>query len=233
MRRLRLLPSRRENWDIGLRWLTGGDPSLVRRLREALALALVIVTGPWPRRAARPVGDEARRQLPGDERVPGALRFTNGITLRARPADIWPWLVQMGCGRAGVYSYDALDNGGMPSADRILPEFQHVAVGDIVPWTPGALDVCVALAVVPERALVLGDDRGALSWAFVLEPVDAVTTRLVVRGRAWYESLPALLLLHLLWHPIHFGMQRRQLLGIKLRVEAATRAGTHPVQPAT
>jgi len=228
MRSLKLLPSPRENWDIGTRWLTGGDPLLVNRLREALALAGVIVTGAWSRRPVRPVGDEARRRLPGDEFVPKALRFTNGITLRARPGDVWPWLVQIGCDRAGVYSYDALDNGGIPSAEQILPEFQHVAVGDIVPWAPKAQDGWVVLAVEPERALVLGDDRGTLSWAFVLEPVDAATTRLIVRGRAWYESLPALLLLHLLWHPIHFGMQRRQLLGIKRRVEDTTRARARP-----
>ncbi len=60
------------------------------------------------------------------------------ITIRAQPADVWPWLAQLGCRRAGRYSYDALDNGGIPSADRILPELPRVEVGDLCPWAPTA-----------------------------------------------------------------------------------------------
>jgi proline iminopeptidase len=58
-------------------------------------------------------------------------RWTHGITIRARPPEIWPWLVQMGCRRGGWYGYDGLDNGGAPSAGRIVPELQRVDVGDI------------------------------------------------------------------------------------------------------
>jgi hypothetical protein len=49
------------------------------------------------------------------------------------PAEIWPWLVQMGCDRSGFYSYDRLDNGGRASAESILPEFQDTKVGDVLP----------------------------------------------------------------------------------------------------
>ncbi len=209
-----------ENWDIGLRWLRGEDSSLINRLPDAIRLAGVIVTGVLSRQPVRPLGDEARRPLPGDEVVPGKLQWTQGVTIRARPTEIWPWLVQLGCRRAGWYSYDRLDNGGVPSADRILPEFQRVEVGDILPWTPTADDGFIVRAVEPERALVLGEDTGSFTLALVLEPIDATSTRLIARARAWYESLAGGLMVRLVWPPVHFGMQRRQLLNLKRRVEA-------------
>lgn len=212
----------RENWDIGWRWLTGGDPSLPKRLRDVFRLAAVIVTGPVSQRPVRAAGDEARRRLPGDEVVPAKVQYTNAITIHARPSEIWPWLVQMGCRRAGVYSYDGLDNGGVPSADRIIPELQHIEVGDVLPWTPKGEDGFIVRVVEPERALVLGEATGSISWAFVLEPIDETSTRLIARGRTWYKTPFARLMVGL-FHPIHFGMQRRQLLNLKRRVEADTR----------
>ena len=123
-----------ESRDIGRRWLKGGtNAPRVDRLRDAIRLAGVIATGVLSRRPVRPLGDEARRPLPGDDLVSGKLPWTHGVTIRARPTEIWPWLVQMGCRRAGWYSYDGLDNDGVPSADRIVPELQRVEVGDICP----------------------------------------------------------------------------------------------------
>lgn len=213
----------RENVQIVLRWLREGIPTS-RNLGDAIRLAGVIVTGVLSRRPVRPVDDEARRPLPGDELVSTNLQYTDCVTIRARPSEIWPWLVQMGCRRAGWYSYDRLDNGGVPSADRILPELQRVEVGDILRWTPdGPDDGFVVLAVEPERALVLGDDRGSITWAFVLEPIDKTSTRLVTRGKVWYKRPAVGLMVRLVLRPIYFGMQRRQLLSLKQRVEAGTR----------
>ncbi len=183
-----------------------------------------MVTGVVSRRPVRPLGDEARRPLPGDELVPSAkIQWTHGISIRARSTEIWPWLVQMGCRRAGWYSYDGLDNGGVPSADRIVRELQRVEVGDIFPWTPAANDGFVVRAVEPERALVLGGDAVPVSWALVLEPVNETSTRLLTRGRGSYTRFAVGLMLGLVWRPIHFGMQRRQLLNLKRRVEATAR----------
>jgi hypothetical protein len=96
---------------------------------------------------------EADLPLPGDDLVPEPSAIeTRGITIEAPPAAIWPWLVQMGYERAGWYSYDALDNKNA-SADRILPEFQHLVPGEIMPTHPGGgfrIEV-----VEPEKALVL------------------------------------------------------------------------------
>ncbi|HMD56593.1 MAG TPA: hypothetical protein VKG82_03885 [Solirubrobacteraceae bacterium] len=169
----------------------------------------------------RPLAGEAARSFPGDELVGDAkVGWTHAVTVRARPADIWPWLVQMGCRRAGWYSYDGLDNGGVPSANRIVSELQRVEAGDIFPQTPKADKLFVVRTVEPDRALVLGDDAGSMSWAFVLEPVDETSTRVITRSRGAYDRLALGLMLKLVWHPIHFGMQRRQLLNLKRLAES-------------
>ena len=129
----------------------------------------------------------------------------------------------MGCRRAGRYSYDGLDNGGVPSANRIVAGFQRVEVGDVFPQTPKAEKLFVVRAVEPERALVLGDDAGSMSWAFVLEPGDETRTRVITRSRKADNRLALGLMLKVLWHPLHFVMQRRQLLNLKRLVEAAGR----------
>jgi PPOX class probable F420-dependent enzyme len=205
------------------RSVEGGGPSLLERIRDGLRLVAAVGTAVVSRRPVRPAVGEAERSLPGDELVADAkIGWTHAITIGARPAAIWPWLVQMGCRRAGWYSYDGLDNAGVPSADRILPQFQQVQVGDILPMTPTAEDRFVVRAVEPQRALVLGDAAGSMSWAFVLEPVGATGTRLITRSRGAYDRLALGLLLKVVWHPVHFGMQRRQLLNLKRLVEAAT-----------
>ena len=195
----------------------------MKRLRDGIRLAGVIVTGVLSRRQVRPRGDEARRPLPGDELVTSAkVHWTHGVTIGARPREIWPWLRQMGCRRAGWYSYDGLDNGGVASADSIVPEFQEADLGDIFPMTPTAEDGFVVRALEPERALVLGDPAGSATWAFVLEPVEA-ETRLISRVRATYAGFAVGVLIGLVLRPIHFGMQRRQLLNLKRRMETAAR----------
>lgn len=97
--------------------------------------------------------DEGMSKLPGDDLVTDApLVETRGITIDAPPAAVWPWLVQMGYGRGGWYSYDKMDNDAA-SADRILPEFQALSVGDVMPtWPGGGFRVA---ALDPERSLVL------------------------------------------------------------------------------
>ena len=97
--------------------------------------------------------DEAARSLPGDDVVADApVSDTRAITIDAPTSAVWPWLVQMGFGRGGWYSYDAMDMKGS-SAHRILPELQELAVGDTVPTSPGGgFEV---KAIEPGRALVL------------------------------------------------------------------------------
>lgn len=101
--------------------------------------------------------EEASKPLPGDEIVADAEAVdTRGIDIAAPPSDVWPWLVQMGYGRAGWYSYDELDMD-RPSADRIVPELQHLEIGDLLPTHPGG--GFVVKVVEPKKALVVYADR--------------------------------------------------------------------------
>ncbi len=105
--------------------------------------------------------DEAARPLPGDDIVTDAVGGeTRGITIDAPPEAVWPWLLQMGYGRAGWYSYDQLDQRGK-SADEIVDAWQGLAVGDVVPTHPGGgFEVA---RIEPGRALVLRSDTALVT----------------------------------------------------------------------
>jgi hypothetical protein len=156
-----------------------------RSARRERAMAIIV---------CRASGAERRRALPGDELVPHPMGvITRAITIDTPPDAVWPWIVQMGSGRAGWYAYDRIDNGGTPSARRIVPALQHVAVGEIMPWLPGARDGFVVQEVIAARALVLVVPRAPVarcassapraSWALVLEPLSAGRTRFIARSR--------------------------------------------------
>jgi hypothetical protein len=183
-----------------------------------------------------PASQEENRPLHGDELLPNAAtQITHGITIHARPEAIWPWLLQMGCQRAGFYSIDALDNDGIRSAREVHPELQRLRVGEIIPSTPDRDDGFEVLAIEPARALVLGGlydadarrqrpfdaERPAhfwhVTWSFVLEPIDTSTTRLHVRARA---DFPETVRLHAEWiRPVHTLMQTAQLRHLAARIE--------------
>ena len=173
---------------------------------------------------------ERTRALPGDELIRDPIAsLTHAITIQRPPRDVWPWLVQMGAGnRAGWYSYDFIDNGRRPSADRIVPALQTVAVGDLFPAVPGVTDGFHVLAFETARHLVLGwrPAPGAapiMTWAFVLEERTDRTTRLIVRARGGREY-PFYGLPPWIGKPFirfgHFVMERKQLLGIVWRAES-------------
>ena len=132
---------------------------------------------------------DKRRSLPGDAMISDPIfTSTHAITINAPPQQVWPWIAQMGSGRAGWYSWDAIDNGGRPSSTSIVPALQTVIPGDIMPAVPGAEDAFVVAAVDAPRDLVLtvpdGHGGHAVVWEHVLEPLDGGRTRLIVRGRA-------------------------------------------------
>lgn len=219
-------------------------------LRRAVPLALAAVGAVVAYRAGRTAqlaygSTEAERAavLPGDHLTPGPdLVATRAVGIDAPPAAVWPWLAQMGQGRGGFYSYDALENLAgcdIHSADAVVEEWQHLAVGDEVRLAP---EVALRVAVLePGRALVLhgaapADDDGPMpfdfTWAFVVEPADdGVASRLVVRERYVYRTTWAGRMVEpVSW--VSFVMTERMLRGIRERAErtpsgsAASTTGT-------
>jgi len=136
--------------------------------------------------------DEAAESFPGDDIVSdGDTLLTRGITIDAPPEAVWPWLVQMGYGRAGWYSYDQLDMIGR-SSNAILHEFQSVAVGDVLPTHPaGGFEV---KAVDPGHALVLYLDNELVerqATATGAQPISASETPgLAASGRFLQTASP-------------------------------------------
>jgi hypothetical protein len=147
---------------------------------------------------------------------------TRAVSIDAPPSAVWPWLVQMGSGRGGAYTYDWIENLfglGMHSADRVLPEFQDIEVGDSFALGPGRPPMHVEV-LVPERSLVFRYDDGSWIWSFGLYPTGS-GTRLVSRNRIATRgaSLPVRIVQTLFMEPGSLVMERRMLLGIKSRAE--------------
>ena len=190
----------------------------------AAAAAREVVTYPLWRRWCLTWGatdDEADRPLPGDDLLAKpAIVTTRAVLVDAKPGAIWPWLVQMGPGRGGVYTYDWIENlfgMGVRSVDTILPEFQDLKVGDAQRLGANVLRVAV---LEPEKSLVLRSDDGNWVWAFALVPA-ATGTRLISRNRILAPGAPAMtrLLYEYVMEPGSLVMERKMLLGIKQRAE--------------
>jgi ligand-binding SRPBCC domain-containing protein len=192
--------------------------------------------------------EEAHRPLPYDHLVPRPVaQITHAITINAPADEVWKWLVQLGQGRGGMYSYDWLENLAaldMHSTEEIVPELQDLEVGDLVRLAPERMGAEAGLRVAamePGRALVLHQpadpesgrphdredpDLGnyyGWNWVFVLAEVDPDTTRLIVRSRV--DGRPRYLIktfYTLLLEFPHFVMERGMLKGIKRRAERAS-----------
>jgi hypothetical protein len=216
-------------------------------IRGAILIGVAVLLSPlmrpwyskWGATAA-----EANRRMPGDELVPDSkTHLTLAVTVHAPAAQIWPWLLQLGCQRAGWYSYDLLDNGGISSAERIIPEYQHLEVGDVVKAMPqgdfgfpvaakedykrltlgGALDTRTGETADPYdpdlEAYFSGDQT------FYLEEIprdNGPVARFIFRMRlGWNSSFFNTIVYRVFLEPISFVMARRTMLNIKRRAEAA------------
>ena len=166
--------------------------------------------------------DEVAMALPGDDLVPEpTFAATRAITIDARPDEVWPWIVQIGYGRAGFYSYDALDNlGHGRSAEVIVPELQELRVGDAIPMAPVVNEETAfrVREIEPGRWMVW--EKPSSSWVWSLHPLGRGGTRLVTRVRLRYRfTRPTVLADLLLMELGDFPMMRRELLGIRRRAE--------------
>jgi hypothetical protein len=207
--------------------------SFLKRLIAVLALIIlpVAVYLLWARPYQLHWGatdEEISRSMPGDELDPDpTFLATRAIIIQGTPDEIWPWLLQMGYGRAGFYGYDILENLGSPrgidSADRILSEFQHFVVGDKVPIYPVAGAEDIFYAIEPGQYLIwagqTGQHPGGFIWA--LYPVDENHTRLVSRIRWGHHSItqPMMFFLDIFTDFTDHLAVRKILQGVKGRVE--------------
>jgi hypothetical protein len=189
-----------------------------------IAILIIIALMPWMDRWGA-TQDEMAASFPGDELVPAPhVVYNRGVTINATPAQIYPWLVQMGAERGGMYSYSWFETNMLRceliNADRIHEEWQGLKVGDKVKmcpgdWGPPAYEVAL---LEPNRAVVIGHQENG-NWSdvsqFNLMPQADGTTRLIARGRDMKSGG--------IWdviRPGQFIMERGMLLGIKKRAES-------------
>ncbi|WP_336033104.1 hypothetical protein [Geodermatophilus sp. FMUSA9-8] len=206
---------------------------LAREVRDVVADLPRFLTAPlvrpwrlrWGATAA-----EVAAAMPGDDLVARArYRCTRAITIAAPPAEVWPWLVQVGCRRAGWYADDLLDHLGHPSAREVVPELQDVRVGTWLPMapTPSEGTAFVVSSLDAPREMLWRTPTS--TWAWRLVPLGGDRTRLVTRLRARFDLRhPAGLLGVLLLELGDFPMMRRMLRGIRERAETEHRRRVPP-----
>jgi hypothetical protein len=192
---------------------------------SVLYLLLLIVARPWHRQWGS-TAMEQTKQLPGDERSGNPARAGNRtIAIDAPAKDVWPWLLQLGCDRGGFYSYSALENAlGLKilNADKVIPEWQHLAVGDFVHATPTTWLFGMAGNHIGWEVDHLDTEHHILAlcyWIFEVESIDSQSSRLHVRTHAGDAPVFIAPFLMLFYEPAHFVMERAMLIGIKTRAE--------------
>lgn len=170
--------------------------------------------------------------MPGDDVVPRAqFNATRAISIGAPPERVWPWIVQLGYGRGGFYTYDLLDNAGVPSADRIVDLYQDLKVGDLVPMFHETRGLAIAYKVdsFDRNEWMLWvhrpheNESPDSTWSWRLTALPSGGTRLVTRMKQDYRwETPGLAAFNLVLMEFgDFAMERRMLKGIKARAELA------------
>ena len=166
--------------------------------------------------------EDVERKMFGDSLVdePDYVS-TRAVLIEARPEEVYPWLIQIGQGRGGMYSYDWIENLlglDIHSVEEIIPELQDLKVGDTIPLEPSGAGLEVK-NLEANKAMTLAHPDGGWTWDFKLYPVNEYETRLVSRNRFSFKEADLGLRFYLtLIEPGVFIMERKMLLGIKERV---------------
>jgi len=172
--------------------------------------------------------EDVNRPMMGDELLGDPdMNATRAVDISAKPEDVWPWIVQIGYKRAGFYGFDNLDNGGNPSAYRILPKCQDLEVGDSIPggeYQGEMFHILEVTGMEPGKEMVWvflkGTPWGGATWSWGLYPIDNERTRLVSRLRQKYDmsSFQGVVSWSMI-DAIEILMMRATLRGIKMRAE--------------
>jgi hypothetical protein len=222
------------------------SPEMLAGIGGSAWLAAALITAPASRHWYNRWGTtpaEATDAMPGDELIPHPkMTSTRAVTIGAPLAEVWAWLIQIGQGRGGFYSYDVLENLArcdIHSTGQLVPELQQLHPGDLIRLAPGQAPCFRVATAEPPRVLVVAaadpvtqavrpvatapGELGS-TWQWLLRPVDGGQgTRLVARQRYSYPARQSVM-----WHlvePVSFVMERRMLHGIKARAETHVAAG--------
>ncbi|HET7668603.1 MAG TPA: hypothetical protein VFK56_21570 [Mycobacterium sp.] len=201
-----------------------------RRCLTPIAVPLAVLTylrllRPWQLTwGATP--EEVARDLPGDDLVQRpTFCATRAFTIAAPAERIFPWLVQVGVNRAGWYSYDWLDNLGSSSAQRILPEFQQVERGELLPMSPDGKHGIRIYSLDPPTSMIWGTP-GDTTWTWQLENEVDGRTRVITRVRSRYRWISPTILFSALLEFADVWMMRKMLLNLRDRIEAIEPSAT-------
>jgi hypothetical protein len=190
-----------------------------------LVLFIIVIYRPWAINwGATEI--EIKRAMPGDKIVANpTFNATRAVTIQAQPEEIWPWIVQIGYQRAGFYSYDRLDNDGIPSSKKIIPEYQSLKIGDKIPVSASTYTEVIDLN--PNQSMVLQFQNCGVwtnsTWAWELYKESPECTRLLTRLRVPANNIIFKTALEL----IEIFMMRKCMLGVKQRAERLATSDEH------
>lgn len=164
--------------------------------------------------------EEVKSKMPGDEIVKTVhFNATRAISINSPPENIWKWIIQIGSKRAGWYSIDWIDNGGIESSREILPKFQKIETGYFIPFTPDQKNGMWVKEFKEPEYILWVDKEGNATWLWYLKKLSDTETRLITRLRTKYKFFSIWLIYYILYDFGDIIMMKKCLKGIKERAE--------------
>jgi hypothetical protein len=184
-----------------------------------VVVAYILLIRPWHLKWGA-TKEDLMLELPGDSIVyKPDFNATRGITIHSSLKVIWQWIIQIGSKRAGWYSIDWMDNAGIKSSDKILPEFQKIEVGQFIPFTPDQKNGMWVKEFKENEYILWVDKEGKATWLWYLYSVDNTRSRLVTRLRTKYNWKGIWIIYYLLYDIGDIIMMSKCMKGIKKRAE--------------
>lgn len=158
--------------------------------------------------------------FPGDQFVKRPdFNATRGISISAPAEEIWKWIIQIGSKRAGWYSIDWMDNGGTPSSNEILQEFQIIEIGQFIPFTPDQKNGMWVKDFKQNEYILWTDKTGKATWFWYIYKNETGETRLITRLRTKYNWKGIWIIYYILYDMGDVVMMSKCMKGIKKRAE--------------
>jgi hypothetical protein len=188
-------------------------------LLVGMVLIYLLILRPWHLNWGA-TKQEVMLSLPGDSVVHKPdFNATRGITIHSTPGLIWRWIIQIGSKRAGWYSIDWMDNAGIKSSDKILPEFQKIEVGQFIPFTPDQKNGLWVKEFKENEYILWADKEDKATWLWQLNPSENGTTRLLTRLRTKYNWKGIWIIYYILYDMGDIVMMSKCMMGIKKRAD--------------